>query len=147
MSIHLERTQSLLKELLIEALSSLDDARINSVNITDVRCSKGKYNAQVFIQADSQDKPQILKALRRAQGILREYVLSNSGWFKCPQLEFIIDESMDRAQNLERLFASIAQEKRDTHVKTKAEMIAGANPSEPSHDKPKHGEPSSDKMD
>lgn len=109
MSIHLERTQSLLKELLIEALSNLEDSRINSVSITDVVCSRGKYNARVFIHTDTEDKAQILKALHRAQGILREYVLSNSGWYKCPKLEFVIDESMDRAQNLERLFANIEQ--------------------------------------
>ena len=110
MSIHLERTQSLLKELLIEALSSLEDSRISSVSITDVVCSRGKYHAQVFIHTDIEDKAQILKMLRRAQGILREYVLSNSGWYKCPRLEFVIDESMDRVQNLERLFASITEQ-------------------------------------
>lgn len=110
MSVHLERTQSLLKELLIEALSSLEDSRISSVSITDVICSRGKYNAQVFIHTDSEDRTMVLKALRKASGILREYVLSNSGWYKCPKLEFVVDESMARVQSLERIFQSIAQE-------------------------------------
>ena len=37
-------------------------------------------------------------------------MLSNSGWYKCPKLEFVVDESMARAQSLERIFQSIAQE-------------------------------------
>ncbi|OBV28572.1 ribosome-binding factor A [Helicobacter sp. CLO-3] len=110
MSIRLERTQSILKELLIEALSQLDDSRINGANITEVLCSKGKYNARVFIQTDAQDKNEVLKALRKAQGILKEYVLSNSGWYKCPDFDFIIDEGLERARGLDEIFRQIASE-------------------------------------
>ncbi len=111
MSIHIERTQSMLKELLIEALSSLDDCRINGVSIVDVICSKGKYNAQVYIQTDENDKQEVLKALRKAQGILKEYILSNSGWFKCPNLQFFIDESLEKSKSLDKIFSQIADEK------------------------------------
>ena len=113
MSIHLERTQSLLQELLIEALSQLQDSRINSLNITAVRCSKGKYNAQVYIQTstnDEKEKKEILRTLERAKGILKEYVLNASGWFKCPNLQFSFDDSLEVAQNLEQIFAKIAQD-------------------------------------
>ena len=109
MSIRLERTQTLLKELLKESLSSLDDQTINNVAITDVVCSKGKHSAQVFIQIDKENGTSILKSLRKAQGILKEYVLNNSGWYKCPNLIFTIDESLERTQNLEKLFKEIAR--------------------------------------
>ena len=116
MSIHLERTQSLLKELLIESLSQLQDSRINSINIVGVRCSKGKYNAQVYIQTNinnDSDKKEIVRSLNKAQGILKEYILNASGWFKCPNLQFIFDDSLQEAQNLEQIFKKIAQEKLD----------------------------------
>ncbi len=97
----------MLKELLIEAISTLDDNRINNINVLDVICSKGKYNAKVFIQADGKNNQEILSALKKAQGILREYVLSNSGWFKCPHLQFIIDESLHKASSLDKIFKQI----------------------------------------
>ena len=122
MSIHLERTQSLLQELLIEAISQLQDSRINSINIVAVRCSKGKYNAQVYIQSttqNEQEKKEILRYLSKAQGILKEYVLNASGWFKCPNLQFIFDDSLEVAQNLEQIFKKIAQDsKAKSNAKT-----------------------------
>ena len=111
MTVKLERMRSMLKELLIEALSHLDDERINSVSITDVECSKGKYNAKVFVQIDNQDALATLKILKKAEGILREYVLSNSGWFKCPHLQFVIDESLEKSQGIEAIFRQINEEK------------------------------------
>ncbi len=110
MSIKLERTQSMLKELLIEAISTLNDNRINNVNVLDVLCSKGKYNAKVFIQADLQNKQEVLGLLKKAEGILKEYILNNSGWFKCPHLQFIIDESLQRASDLDQIFKQINAE-------------------------------------
>ena len=48
-NIKLERTQSLLKELIPSALANLKDTRLNHLNVIDVKCSKGKYFAQVFL--------------------------------------------------------------------------------------------------
>lgn len=108
MSIKILRTQSMLKELLIEAISQLNDERINNVNITSVECSRGKYNAKVLVQIDSNDKKEVIKALKNAQGILKEFILSNSGWFKCPNLQFEIDESLENENNLEKIFKQIS---------------------------------------
>lgn len=110
MSIQIERIQSLLKELLIEALSSLCDSRINGITITRVVCSKGKQSAQVFVQLDEQPS-QAIKSLRKAEGILKEYVLQNSGWYRCPHLIFVADEELSRTQHLEELFKQIATSK------------------------------------
>ena len=44
-SINLQRTESLLMELIPEALSNLVDTRINSLPITAVNCKNGKYDA------------------------------------------------------------------------------------------------------
>lgn len=108
--VKIQKTQALLLELLREALASLNDTRINHLNITEVICSKGKYNAEVFITFDTQDKQEqkkLLMLLQKAQGSLREYVLNASGWFKCPKLCFKIDESLSRANHLDKLFNQI----------------------------------------
>ena len=38
------RTQSVLKELLPEALSTLEDELLRGLCVTDVECKKGRYN-------------------------------------------------------------------------------------------------------
>ncbi|PAF47521.1 ribosome-binding factor A [Helicobacter sp. 12S02634-8] len=110
-SIRLQRTESVLKELLQEALSSLGDSTLNTLGVTDVVCSKGKYYAEVFIYPEAytpKEQQAILHALKKAEGILREYVLSVSGWYKCPKFKFCFDESLERAKTLDALFAQIA---------------------------------------
>lgn len=111
-SIKEQRAESLLLELLSEALVQLSDNRINHLTITEVVCSRGKYNAEVFVLFDTQDKEeqkQLLRLLQKAEGILREYVLSASGWFKCPKFTFKVDESLSRASSLDKIFAQINQ--------------------------------------
>ena len=55
-NIKLERTQSLLKELIPTALANLNDTRLNALNVIEVKCSRGKYSAQVFLDSSSLDK-------------------------------------------------------------------------------------------
>ena len=107
-----QRTESLLLELLSEALVSLSDNRINHLTITEVACSRGKHNAEVFVLFDAQDRQEqarLLRLLQKAEGTLREYVLNASGWFKCPKFCFKADESLHRANNLDKIFEQIHQ--------------------------------------
>lgn len=115
-SIKLQRSQALLKELISEALSSLSNPTLNALSITDVVCSKGKHHAEVFIESSdlsSQERITILKELRKAEGILREYILNSSGWFKCPKMSFKFDETLQSSHSLDRLFEKIAKEREE----------------------------------
>ncbi len=44
-----KRTESLLKELLPEAFSMLDDEDLKNLIVTDVVCSRGRYDSKVFL--------------------------------------------------------------------------------------------------
>ena len=46
-------------ELIPEALSNLDDNRINSLPITEVNCKNGKYDAIVYFDGSDYDKNEI----------------------------------------------------------------------------------------
>ena len=81
MNIKQQRLESLLQEILSEALSQLNDAQINTLSITGVKCSKGKQSAEVYIEGTDippQERKVILTRLHKAQGILKEYVLTCS---------------------------------------------------------------------
>jgi len=73
-SINLQRTESLLMELIPEALSNLADVRINSLPITGINCKNGKYDAIVYFDGSDYDKneiKEIISSLIKANGRLK----------------------------------------------------------------------------
>ncbi len=112
-SINIQRTQSLLMELLPEALSQLSDNRINSLTITEVDCKNGKYDATVYFDAsdfDKKEQQEIINLLKKVNGRIKGYCLASTGWYKCPNFKFVADESLERSNNLEALFEKIKKE-------------------------------------
>jgi ribosome-binding factor A len=113
-SINLQRTQSLLMELIPEALGQLSDSVINGITITDVDCKHGKYDAKVYFDGSDYDSGElkVIRAhLRKANGRLKSYILNATGWYKCPNFEFIQDDMMEKRNRMEDLFAQIAKDK------------------------------------
>jgi len=113
-SINLQRTQSLLKELIPEALGELSDTRINSLTITDVDCKNGKYDAKVYFDGSdfSQEELKVIKQLlKKANGRIKSYCLNATSWYKCPDFEFIKDDLLEKTNKLDELFAQISKGK------------------------------------
>lgn len=115
-SINLQRTESLLMELVPEALSTLNDSRINALPITAINCKNGKYDAVVYFDGSdyNQDELKVIDSLLfKASGRIKTYVLASTGWYKCPNFKFVSDNSLQNSQNIESLFAQIAQNKKE----------------------------------
>ena len=110
-SINLQRTQSLLEELIPEALSSLNDNRITSLTITEVDCKSGKYDARVYFDASDFDKAELKEiriSLRKASGAIKSYILGATSWYKCPDFTFLVDNMMEKRARMEDLFSQIS---------------------------------------
>jgi len=102
-------------ELVPEALSTLSDERICSLPITGVNCKNGKYDATVYFDgSDFSDKeiPSVISALTKANGRIKSYVLTSTGWYKCPTFKFVNDKSLESSKNIEDLFRQIEKEKK-----------------------------------
>jgi len=113
-SINLQRTQSLLEELIPEALSSLNDSRIRSLTITEVDCKNGKYDARVYFDGSdysNEELKEIQKSLRKASGLIKTYILNATSWYKCPNFTFLVDDMMEKRARMEDLFAQISTKK------------------------------------
>ncbi|MCT7537654.1 30S ribosome-binding factor RbfA [Aliarcobacter butzleri] len=113
-SINLQRTESLLMELIPQALSNLDDERINSLPITGVNCKNGKYDAIVYFDGSDFDKDEIksiISLLNRANGRIKSDVLASTSWYKCPNFTFVNDTSLEKSKHIEDLFAQIRKTK------------------------------------
>ena len=111
--IKLKRTESILQELVPEALGSLNDKRLHNLDILEVKCSRGKSDAKVYIdpkELSEQEKRDCLKLLRKARPIVETYCLKDQGWFRCPKFTFEFDEQLQKSKNIEELFKKISKE-------------------------------------
>ena len=105
-----KRTESVLKELIPEALATLDDPAINSLIVTEVLCSRGRYDARVFLdpsELDESEQNTALSKLRKVSGYIKTYIRESEGWYKAPNFKFEFDDELDRISRMDELFKMI----------------------------------------
>ncbi len=110
------RVESVLKEIIPEALATLDDTRINSLLVTDVVCSRGRSDAKVYLDKSfltDEEQREALKQLRIVAGYIQNHCKQSEGWFKAPRFTFEFDEQLEKQSRMEDLFKQIAQRKKD----------------------------------
>ena len=106
-----KRTESLLKEVIPEALATLSDGLINALTVTEVICSRGRNDAKVFLDKsylDEHEQKEALKRLRRVAPYLQSHICQTQGWYKAPKLTFVFDEHFDHIDKMEQLFKQIS---------------------------------------
>lgn len=112
--IKLKRTESILSELIPEALGSMNDKRLHTLDIVDVKCSRGKSDAKVYMNPaglDEQTKRDLLKLLRKARPIVETFCMKDQGWYRSPKFTFEFDEQIEKSKNIEELFKRISKDK------------------------------------
>ena len=109
-----KRTESRLVELIPEALSGMNDSRINGLSVTEVVCSRGRYDAKVYLDKsylNEKEQGEALKQLRVVSNYLSTYIRESEGWFKAPRFTFEFDDQLERISNIEALFKEIGKRK------------------------------------
>ncbi len=112
-SIKIKRVESVLKELIPEAIATLSDEKINNTAVLNVKCSRGKYNAEVFLDpsfTDQEDEKYVIKHLEKASSYIENHCKQIEGWYRCPKLKFIFDHSLEKQNRLDTLFEQISKE-------------------------------------
>ncbi len=108
------RVESVLKEIIPEALATLDDSRINSLLVTDVVCSKGRSDAKVYLDKSfltPKEQGEALRQLRVVAGYIQNHCKQSEGWFKAPRFTFEFDEQLEKQSRMEELFKQISKQK------------------------------------
>ncbi len=104
------RVESVLKEIIPEALGTLDDERINGLSVTDVVCSKGRSDAKVYLDTsflNEKEQNEALKQLRIVAGYIQNHCKQSEGWFKAPRFTFEFDHQLEKISRTEDLFKKI----------------------------------------
>ena len=110
------RTESVLKEIIPEALATLDDERINALLVTDVVCSRGRSDAKVFLDKSfltEGEQNEALKQLRRVANYIQNHCKQSEGWFRAPRLTFAFDDQPEKQSRMEALFKEISKKRGD----------------------------------
>ena len=107
-----QRMESRLKEVIAEAVATLNDERLSSLTVLDVKVAKGKYDADVYIDGsefDKAEKQRLEALLKKSSGFLQQYAMASDDWFKVPKLHFKFDDSFSTASRMDELFDKISK--------------------------------------
>jgi ribosome-binding factor A len=111
--IKIFRTQSVLKELIPEALATLSDTMLQNLCVVEVRCKKGKYDADVYLDKmmyTPEEQATILSRLRKVSKHLETHCASAEGWYRCPSFHFRFDDQLEKQNHMDALFAKMEEE-------------------------------------
>ncbi len=107
-----KRTEARLVELIPEALATMNDSRINGLLVTEVICSRGRYDAKVYLDKSYLNKEEQAEALRQLRVVskyLSTYIRESEGWFKAPKFTFEFDNQLEEISKIEALFQEIGK--------------------------------------
>lgn len=107
------RTQSVLKEIIPEAIATLDDELLKGLCVTDVECKKGRYDAFVYLDKmmfDSAEQSYILDKLKRVSRHIANHCMAAEGWYRAPNFHFKFDDRLEYQNKMDDLFKKIKKE-------------------------------------
>lgn len=101
-----DRIREELSEILIKESV---DPRLEGVSVTDVKVDRELEFANIYVSAveGSQRAQEILEGLSHAQGFLRSELARRINLRSFPRLRFHWDPTFEKAEHMERLFASL----------------------------------------
>ena len=105
-SQRMRRVDQALRQVIGDALArELKDPRVGFVTVTDVQTSPDLSHARVYVSVlgDLDVREASLAGLRSAHGYLQAAIGSELALKRTPTLEFIYDETTDRAMRLGEL--------------------------------------------
>jgi ribosome-binding factor A len=101
----MRRVDEAVREVLSDAITQLKDPRVGFVTVTAVDTSPDLRHARVFVSVlgEGTVRKLTLDGLRSAHGFLQRRVASELRLKHTPTLDFVYDDTAERAQRLERI--------------------------------------------
>jgi ribosome-binding factor A len=118
------RVEEQLKRLLSELVRrEVKDPRVGLITITSVEVSRDLTHANVYFTpfAGSGDAESAREALQHAAGFLRHQVRNQMRLRVAPEIQFHVDDSVERGARLSELISDAVESDRRRHVEPDAE--------------------------
>ena len=105
----------------------LEDPRVETVTVTDVRVSENLRDASVYVTAEGTEaeKAEAMKALQKAAPYVRRQLGTALNLKYTPELHFVRDTVEEAATRVEALLSEIRQEEQSRPSPSPAEEGAG----------------------
>jgi ribosome-binding factor A len=106
----MRRVDEAIRQVLGEAMAGeVKDPRVGFVTVTEVRTSADLQHARVYVSVlgDPAQRQASLEGLRSAHGFLQARVAGELRLKRTPTLEFIYDDTTDRAMRVDALIDEI----------------------------------------
>jgi ribosome-binding factor A len=117
-----EKLAELVREEVTQIVGyELDDPRLETVTVTDVRMSENLRDARVYVTVEGTEgeREAALAALRRAAPYVRRQLVMSLNLKYTPEIHFVRDAVEEQAARVEELLGQIGQD--DTSEKGKDE--------------------------
>jgi ribosome-binding factor A len=101
----MRRVNEAVREVLSGSMKLLKDPRVGFVTVTDVRTSPDLRHAKVFVSVlgSEEEREATMDGLASAHGLLQSVVNRELRIKRTPTLEFVYDDTAERAARLERI--------------------------------------------
>jgi ribosome-binding factor A len=116
----MRRVDEAVRQVIGDAVAAdVKDPRVGFVTVTDVKTSADLRHARVYVSvlaidgysSGVQERADTLAGLRSAHGFLQARVASELHLKRTPTLEFVYDETTDRAMRVEELIEGLGGER------------------------------------
>jgi ribosome-binding factor A len=109
----MRRVNEAVREVLSDAIKLLKDPRVGFVTVTDVRTSPDLRHAKVYVSVlgTESERAATMDGLASAHGVLQSAVNRELRLKRTPTLDFVYDDTAERADRLERMLADIESER------------------------------------
>jgi len=111
-----QKTESILKEIIPEALASLSDGRLHGLAVVNVVCSRGRSDAKIYLDPAfilKEEKEPIIRLLQKARIVIEKHCANEQGWFRTPKLSFTFDDTLSHENKMTELFKKIGVDLHD----------------------------------
>jgi ribosome-binding factor A len=124
-SERVRRVDRAIRQVLADAAGSLKDPRVGFVTVTDVRTTGDLRSARVYVSVlgDDDDREATLDGLRHAHGHLQARIAGQLGLKRTPTLEFVYDDTADRARRVDELIDENARGQVDESAPERADEL------------------------
>jgi ribosome-binding factor A len=110
-----ERVAEQVREEIVQIVGfELDDPRVASVTVTDVRMSANLRDANVYVMVEGTDEEatKALRALQKAAPYVRRQLATSLNLRHAPAINFVSDTIEERAARVENLLHEISHDTR-----------------------------------